>query len=143
MVVIEEMNIISYLSSWVYESKSDEDVVKKKFVEKVVPEIEKFKTNKNYKIVVDQLNRTHTKQKSIELMEDIKNEILLTPKKSYVIIYENRNRFVVPRIPSKLDFAAIRRINTINFKKHQSPLLIHKPFKNIYHQPRSTNQFKT
>ncbi len=134
------MNLLSYVSSWVYTPTPD--VYKVKFTENVVPEIEKYETNKRFKKLVQQVKNTSTRQKSIEIMEGVKTELLSVPKKTYVVIETDRNLFgkiTTPRISSKMVFKDLRYYN--KFGVNQKQFLVKKPWRSI-NQPKPTNKFK-
>ena len=124
------MNLLSYISSWIYDNSDNKD----KFIKDVIPEIENYKVNKQHKKVIQQVKITPTRQKSIEIMENVKVELLLTPKKTYVVIENDRSRFVKPRISSKINMKYLKYYNRMGINQKQ--IFMKKNNRFIYQQPK-------
>ena len=108
---------MDYLRSWLgYPSESDDQIVKTKFKVNVVPDIEKFDTKVKQKDVIKQLNRTPTKQGSMEKMELVKKELLLTPQKTYIVMEVSRS-IITPRVSSQLSHKQVKFINKYQYNK--------------------------
>jgi len=120
--------MISYLSSWFYDPV-DPDISgysqmedpdpshKKRFRENVLPDIERFETNKKFKKIVTEINESTSRKLKESDVNTNTNEL-----------------FVSKQLSNKY----LSRLGT-----NQKRLFSMRSRKNaMYHQPRSTNRFK-